>query len=533
MLQRILSIIGWLGTVIVFAAFGIRLFRPQWDQYGVYAAWAGLACVLIYTAGQWRDIFKVMKQRNARYGAIASVSVLVVLGILIAVNMLSVRRSKRWDLTANQQYSLSEQSIKLLRELDAPVKFLVFDQADGFDRFRTRLTAYQYQSPDNVQIEYIDADKRPVQAKQYNVDAYGTVVIEYKGRQERVSSDSEQDLTNGLIKAVTGQQKLVYFVQGHGEKDTANSERGGYSTIAGALGRDNYGVEKLVLAQQQDVPADAAVVVLAGPTVDLLAPEADMMRRYLEKGGHALILLDPPGAASAPTPMIDALLKDWSVEAGRNIVIDASGVGQIFGGDASVPVAASYTDHPITQRFNMLTAYPLARSVTPSSTTTQGRYAQTIIETGPKSWADTDLKASGEMAMDAAAGDKPGPVSVAVAVAAPVADAAAAGQTPPADPAAAQAADQTPKKESRLAVVGDSDFAANYAIGIQGNKDLFVNAVNWLAQQENLIAIRPREPDDRRITLTEQSTQGIFLMSLFIVPGLIFGAGVYSWWRRR
>ena len=67
--------------------------------------------------------------------AICAIAV-VVLGILIAVNMLSVRRSKRWDLTANQQYSLSEQSIKLLQGLDAPVKFLVFDQADGFDRFR-------------------------------------------------------------------------------------------------------------------------------------------------------------------------------------------------------------------------------------------------------------------------------------------------------------------------------------------------------------------------------------------------------------
>jgi ABC-type uncharacterized transport system involved in gliding motility auxiliary subunit len=139
-MQRIFGIIGWIGTALVFGAIAVRFFRPEWDQYAIYAAWAGLACVVLYTLGQWREIIAYFKGRNARYGAIAGVSVIVVLGILGIVNYLSQERfNKRWDLTANQQHSLSEQSIKLLQNLDAPVTFRVFDQADSLDRYRPRL----------------------------------------------------------------------------------------------------------------------------------------------------------------------------------------------------------------------------------------------------------------------------------------------------------------------------------------------------------------------------------------------------------
>ncbi len=531
MLHKILGIVGWLGTALVFAAVAVRFLRPEWDQYAVYAAWAGLACVLAYTLGQWREIATFFGRRQARYGALASASVLIVLGILVAVNYLSNRQNKRWDLTENQQFSLSDQTVQLLQKLDAPVKFLVFDQEANFDRFRTRLAEYEYHS-DDVDVEYIDADKRPVQAREYEIQSYGTVVVEYKDRRERVQSDTEQDLTNALIKVITGEQKKVYFTQGHGEKSHASTERDGYSTVAAALGRDNYLVEPLVLAQQQDVPADASVVVVAGPKTDLLQGEADMLRRYLARGGHVLFLLDPPEAGAPPTPVVEALLKEWAVDTGRNIVVDVSGMGQLIGTDASVPVAASYPSHPITERFNVLTAYPLARSVSPVSGGANGRFAQTIVETSPRSWAETNiaqLGANAEVALNEDQGDKPGPVSIAVAVSAPATDA----PVTPGDAAKTAEGEEPRKPESRVAVIGDSDFAANFAIGIQGNSDLFVNSVSWLAQQENLIAIRPKESGDSRLTLTARQQTGIFWLALAVVPAVVLGAGIFTWSRRR
>src|SRR2546422_1984587 len=162
MVNRILGLVGWLGTALVFAAVVARFVKPEWDQYAIYAAWAGLVCVLLYTAGQWREIATYFQRRQARYGALASFSVLIVLGLLVAVNWLSSRQNKRWDLTANKQFSLSDQSVKLLKGLDAPVKFVVFDQGPNLDRYKPRLSEYQYHSG-KVSTEYVDADKKPVQ----------------------------------------------------------------------------------------------------------------------------------------------------------------------------------------------------------------------------------------------------------------------------------------------------------------------------------------------------------------------------------
>ena len=142
-MQRALNILGWIGTGVVFVAVAVRFLKPEWDQYAVYGAWAGLALVLLYVVGQWREIAAYFQHRNARYAAMAGVSVLVVLGLLIAVNYLSNRRNKRWDLTANKQYSLSDQSIKLLKGLDDPVKIRVFDKETDFDRYKTRLAEYR------------------------------------------------------------------------------------------------------------------------------------------------------------------------------------------------------------------------------------------------------------------------------------------------------------------------------------------------------------------------------------------------------
>src|SRR5262245_11852701 len=313
MVKRILGILSYVGMLLVFGALAVRFTKPEWDQYAIYAAWTGLGLVLLYTLGQWREIVAYFQQRNARYGAIASVGVVVFLGILVAVNYLSTRRNTRWDLTANKQYSLSDQTVKLLQGLKSPVKFMVFDQEANFERFRPRLQGYAYNSKE-VQVEYIDADKRPVQTKQYNVDTYGTVVMEYMGRTERVTSDAEQDLTNALIKLLNPQQRKVYFLSGHGEKDPASSERTGFSGISDALKRDNYQFDKLVLAQTNMIPADATMIVIAGPRTDLLEQEVPILEEYLaKKTGKLLVMMDPPDDLKQPSPKprLTALLKDW------------------------------------------------------------------------------------------------------------------------------------------------------------------------------------------------------------------------------
>jgi ABC-type uncharacterized transport system involved in gliding motility auxiliary subunit len=527
MLKRILGLLGWLGVALVFAAVAIRNLRPEWGWWYALAI-GGLVCVLLYVLSQWREIVRDFSGRQARYGSLALASILVVLGILAAINYLAGRHNKRWDLTAASQYTLSEQTKKVVQGLTKPVRVTVFARTEDFDRFRSRLDEYQYLSK-QLQIEYVDPEKRPSLAERLKESALGTVVLEYDGRVQRVTSDQEQDLTNGLIKVLQTTQPKVYFVQGHGERDITGSAGDGYGGIVEELKSDNFATEPLVLLQQ-DIPADASVVVLAGPKSDLLEPEVTKLKAYLGKGGKLLVLIDPPQNPEAP-PLTNvvALLKEWSVELGTNAVLDP--MSQLRGTQADVPVAAQYPFHAITNTFRLLTAYPYSRSVKPVEGAPAGRTVTTFIESGRNSWAESDLKTlttKGEARPDFEGGDVQGPISLAVAVAAPVEGAAPPPPTEGQEPEA-----NANKPETRLVVVGDSDFASNAVAGMGGNRDMFLNMVNWLAQQENLISVRPRNPEDRRVSLTAGQDRMIFWFTMIILPGLIFLAGIQTWWRRR
>ena len=558
MVAKVLHWSGWAGVALVFVAVVTRFAAPEQQTLSWWLAVAGIVLLAAHAAGQWREIAAFARRRQTRYGAVATSGIVLAFGILVAVNYILSRQNVRWDLTAAGQYSLSDQTRRVLESLESPISVLVFDRDDQFPRYRDRLSEYEYVSS-QVSVEYVDVDGSPARARQYDVQSYGTIVFEYEDRIERVVSSAEQELTNALIKAVEGEERTVYFVQGHGEGDPASSDRDGYSTLVEALERDNLTVETVVLAQTGEVPADATVLVVAGPETDLLPGEADAVREWLDGGGKLLLLLDPPETAGeAGAPNLVGLAADWGVEVGTDVVVDASGVGQLLGTDASVPVAASYPPHPITDRFNLMTAFPLARSVRPVPGGVEGRIAEPFVETSPRSWAEQDLSelAGGEVALDEEAGDVPGPIPIAAAVSLVIDD--AAGDAAPGDedgdggedeggetgdggagadagdePGAGADGEEGGTVEARFAVFGDSDFASNGAIGIQGNSDLALNAINWLAEQDNLIAIRPREPEDRRITLTADQQRRITLLTLLMIPVAIFGLGGYTWWIRR
>ncbi len=536
MANRIFGIIGWLGTafvvaaIVIWAATRTSLNLPaQWDQYRYYLAWAGLVCVLIYMASQWRDVAAMFQRRQARYGTLAATSVLIVLAILVAVNYIGKQQNKRWDLTENKQFSLSDQSRNVVIKLDAPLEIMGFmppgDQPVAVNTFRDLLQEYANIS-DQITLELVDIDRNPSVASQNEVRSYGEIVIRHKGRTERVTSTNEQDITNALIKVISGEARTIYFTQGHGEKDPTSSEATGFMSAADSLKRENYTVEKLVLAQQGGVPDNSTMVVVSGPRVDFLPGEIETLEKYLAKAGKLLLLLDAPGPDESALPNLSGLARKWGIDVGNNLVLDQTGMGQLFGGAAETPVAASYPSHPITSRLDVMTAFRVARSVTPVSGGSDGRTAQSIVETSQRSWAEADLKslyARKAPSPDEGAGDKAGPISIAAAVSAPTGDAA-----PPApEPSTA------PKPETRVVVFGDSDFAANVLFAAGGNRDLFMNTVGWLSQQENLISIRPKEASDRRLTMTAAQQSNVTWFSLLVVPAAIVATGVYSWWRRR
>lgn len=534
-MKRVFDVLGWLGVVLVVAAFGIRfgpLARfitttdPGPERIGMWLAWAGLACVVVYTASQWREIRASFARRQTRYGAIAGTSVVIVLLILIAVNYVSTRRNKRWDLTENAINSLSEQSEQVLAGLDAPMKLILFDQNVNFDRHRERLSQYDYAS-DHVTVEYVDGDRDPARTKQFEIQSYPTLVVDHKGRTEKVTALDEREITGAVIRAVTGQQRKMYFVQGHGEKDPAGTDGPGYGGLVGLLKGDNITVEPLVLTQHKEVPADATVLAIVGPTADFLDSEVEAVRQYLDRGGRLLLMLDPAiGERDQPLPKLTALAKDWGIEVGNDVVLDLSGRAT----SATFAVAAPpYPSHPITERFRVSTVFPLARSVTPAATAPQGKTVQRVVETAPAAWAETNvaqLRAGAQPELNTEGGDKQGPVGIGATV---------TTDPPPSvseDPAA-EKKDAPQPPQTRIAVVGDSDFGSNAYGGSVGNADFFMNTVSWLTAQENLIAIRPREPGDSRLTMTGQQTAAVWWLSVVVMPAAVVLAGVFAWSRRR
>lgn len=516
-----------MALVCLALALFVQPWKPDWAVYSRYLAVAGLVLLLGSLLSSWRDIAAAMQRRQTRLGTITASSIAIVLGILILINMIGTRQSKRWDLTTGSVYTLSDQTLNILKKLDAPMAMKVFDEAANLGRFKDQLAEYEHVTK-NVTVEYIDVYKKLALAKQYQVQTAGTVVIEYKGHVERVVGSGEQDLTNGIIKVVTGAKKKIYMTQGHGERNPDGSERTGYTAVKAALERENYSVDKVAIVQQGLVPGDATLVIVAGPRTDFLAPEVDALRKYLAGGGKLLVMLDPPDSSKAvPLANLEGLLTEWGFEVGNNIVVDASGLGQLFGADAATPVVASYPTHPIVEKLNLMTAFPLARSVAPIKGGTAGHTPDIFLQTSPRgSWGETDidgLMKGGTVKFDDKK-DLKGPVSIGAAVsAAPTAAA----------PAPAGGEKDQPKPETRIAAIGDSDFPANAYLNVQGNRDLFMNTIGWLAQQENLISIRPREASDRRLTMTAAETRLLFFIAIFGIPGIILGMGIYTWWRRR
>jgi|YelNatPaOPRAMG01_1025707.scaffolds.fasta_scaffold00001_74 ABC-type uncharacterized transport system involved in gliding motility auxiliary subunit len=477
---------------------------------------AGLALVVAYGVLNFREIRSALSSRSTRFGSNAVLMSLVVLGILILINFVANRHSLRADTTAAKQFSLAEQTRKILKNLDREVKVTAFYRAEDRWQIESLLKEYEHYSP-RFKWEIIDPDQRPAEAKQYNITAYNTIVLECGGKQERITTRTEQDLTNALIKVTRKENKKIYFLTGHGEKDIEATDREGYDSMRKLLQGENYDVEKILLAEKDHVPDDCSLLVVAGPKTDLLPNEASMIGDYLKKGGKALFLLDPESPDGYVT-----LLKEWGIEVGKNVVLDVSGIGRLFGAGPAMPIAAQYAPHAITEKFQLMTIYPYARSVRKAADAPVGATVTEFVKTSSNSWGESEPLGRGGMVRYDEGKDLPGPVSVAVAMEKEAEE----------KPTSSGESGQT-RTKTRIVVFGDSDFASNTYYRVQGNGDLFMNAVSWLAEQEDLISIRPKDPEDRRVNLTRSQSRLIFWVAVVLMPLAVLGTGAGIYWKRR
>jgi ABC-type uncharacterized transport system involved in gliding motility auxiliary subunit len=453
---------------------------------------------------------ELLKARQTKYAAYATLYILVMLAVVTVANVLANRYDKSYDATSNKRYSLSDQTVKIVKGLKQDAAITYFGQVSSFQEAKDKLEMYGKLSP-KVHVEYVDPDKNPQAARQAGIKNYGTTLVRIGTRTNEAKSTSEEDVSGAIIRDLKNTSRTVCFVTGSGEHRIDDSERSGYSRFKDLLSKDSYETKAISLLEKPEIPADCTVVVVGGPTADYQQPEVDAIKNYLEAGGRALILLDPPLKFGRPVvadnDAFSAVLSDWGVTAEKDVILDP--VGQAVGLGPQVVLVTSYDPHAIVNDMKgTATAFPLSRSlaIKNGAKTT----VEKLFSSSKSSVASTKLDSPEIDPRDPK--NKQGPMII-----------AAAGNY------------QTGKENSqgRFVVIGSSYWATNSFVTQIGNPDFAVNTINWLASDEDLISIRPKDNDDRRINLTESQQKWMIITSQFLLPLLVVIAGITVWWRRR
>jgi len=497
-MKKIENILGLAGFFMVLAALVWYSINNIWQAAHWVLSLAGLLAIGYYLFIYIRANRSIISGRSVRQGGNLLVQVIVVLAIVSLLAFVSTRHHFRRDFTANKLYSLADQTTKLLAGLGQEVTIKAFYKKSEHKGVQDLLDEYAYRSK-NFRYELIDPDENPGVTGQYGVTRYQTVIVEAGLRRQELESLSESNLTNALLKVTREQEKAVYFLTGHGERSLKDESAEGYSQLSAAIGKENYLVRELNLVRRRQVPDSCTVLVIAAPQVNLFPGEIDSLRSFLQKNGKLIVLSDPDKPRD-----INELLREYQLEIGANLIIDASGMGQLFGAGPAMPIVSTYdSSSPVTKDFNTMTFYPMASSVDKSEGPAS---VSELLQTGRSSWAETNY-ASGEVGFDP--GERQGPITI-----------------------GAISEKNNDNGKSLLAVFGDSDFIKNGFFENQGNADLFLNTINYLAEEEDQISIRPKELDDRRLNMSEAGMKILFYLVVITLPLLLIVIGLLVFFRR-
>ena len=479
----------------------------------------GAVLVAIYAIVNSRDLLVWAGSRGAQRGSVATVQSVAVIGLLVVINWTANNFGGQIDLTNARRYTLADQTQKVLSQLDRDVKVVAFfpsRQEDPFTRgTKSLLNQYQKASP-RITIEFVDPDVNPGAAKQYDIKNYPITIFTSGDRKEETTGLTEQDFTSALLKLSRTEKKKVYFLQGHQERDPDSSQPTGFNTISQALKRENYVVEKLSFLTSPQVPADAAVLVIAGARARALENEVKAVSDFLDAGGHVLALLEPKQETG-----YEAIFEKWNITVGNDLVIDPS---RNYNGDPLTPAPLPQPGHRITGSLTDV-LMPGSRTITPKSAAGTDLAIASLLKTTERGWGETTM--TGQAKYDEGV-DVKGPVSVAVAV-------NRSDPTAPVTPGATPTPGTTPKvPKGRIVVVGNTEFASNtLAAPVLGNRDFFVNSVNWLAEEEDLISIRAEPQSAATVVMTNQSQVLVFFTTVVLVPVSALLIGIAIWWQRR
>lgn len=449
-----------------------------------------------------------------------AVSALLFLAVIGLAGWLSTQYKTEFDWTANQRNSLTAASIKQLANMKGPVKVMAFAPAGPENRADTAQFFVRYTAvKKDLAVEFIDPLKSPTKVREFNIQQVGDLVLEYDGRRETVRSGemNESAITQALQRLSFAEQRFVVFLQGHGERGAGDTGAAGYSAFEQLLKENGFASQPVNLGTTPQIPANAAVVVVAGPSTALQPGETKILLDYLAAGGNLLWLSDPDSPPPAPE-----LAKALGVvfEKGAAIFPEYAAMTQ----DPSLFLTATYPNTPVTQNLAENTLFPLARALStdPSAKPEPVWQPQPFLQSTQQAWIETG-PLSGEIGFEPDQGDKPGPLTLGLLLSRTLKPAAAA----PVDGVAASG------KPQRVALVGDSDFLGNSILAQAGNGKLGLNLVRWLASRDDQLDITVPPARDQSLSLSPWVVLALQVGFLIVLPLLLLAIGIGRWLLRR
>jgi len=514
-------IIRWVSIGVSLAALvvaaGLYIVQHQWNLYMQISLGLFVIGLAVFVVLDPDSIRKLLTGRQARYGSNALILTIAFLGILVVVNYLAYKNTKRWDLTADQSNTLAKESVDVLKSLPDTVVAKAFFTTDATvasskESAKSLLDKYVFDGGGKFKYEFIDPNKDPVAAQNAGITKDGSIVLFMGDAKQSASTISETDLTGAMVRLMNPGAHVVYFLTGHGELPIDGGSDQSYTQLSTALSSKNYKVSTLNLLATNQIPQDASVVVIAGPKKPLTDAEVGLLDTYIKNGGSVVVMEDPvidTQFGDSPDPLANDLAQTYGIDLGNNVVVDAYGY-QAFQ-NPYFAVGYQYATHVITQKMSTMgTGFQSARSVSADNSVGTDYSKTQLILTIDQSWGETDMASIQNNSVKFDQGtDLAGPVPLAVAA-------------------------EGTNNSGRLVVFGDSDFATNAYYAFYGNSDMIVNSIDWAAKEENLISLTPKNTVDRSLVQPQAYTMGLILLgSMVVLPGIVLVAGIGSWVARR
>ncbi|MBI2688878.1 MAG: GldG family protein [Acidobacteria bacterium] len=442
-----------------------------------------------------------MATRQTKFTAYTGLYTAIVIAALVVVNILADRHNKSFDTTANKRYSLSDQTEKVIKGLKGNLRAVYFHRTSRFEEARGLLDRYSNLST-NFKVEYVDPDKDPAKAKAMGARSYGTLILDNGTRREEAKAVTEQEITGAIVRMNQAGEQVVCTLDGHGERSFEGADPSSFSGAKAALERNNYKTQTVKILEKAEIPAACTILLSAGPRREYNDEAITAIKAFVQKGGDAMFLLVPAlkGAREETdeNAKLTALLASWNIQVNNNLLFDTSGTGVLAIDD--------FSQHPIVRDMRGLPALiPLARSLEAKNG------AEKLFSSAPDAFSTKTLDL---IKLQAAAPPKDanGPFVIGAAT-----TVGGGGDI---------------KKQGRVVVVGSVDWASAAMLNRYGNRDLFLNMINWMSADEDFISIRPKEPEDRRLTVRPAQFWVLYVTS-FLPTLAVLGAGIFVWLKRR